>query len=251
MKAKKSLGQHWLRSASARESIIATAKLQAGDTILEIGPGEGFLTEALLATGARVIAVEKDDRLISDLEQKFQTEIERGKLKLIHDDVLNLDLDLGKYKLVANIPYYVTGQVLRKFLTGRQPVRIVLMLQNEVAKRIIARDGRESILSISVKAYGTPKYIKKVPAGAFTPPPKVDSAILLISDLRQLETREEQEFFQTIKLGFAHKRKLLTSNLQCSTELLAECKIKPKARAEELTLNQWQCLTSKLNPKSA
>ncbi|HPY12875.1 MAG TPA: 16S rRNA (adenine(1518)-N(6)/adenine(1519)-N(6))-dimethyltransferase RsmA, partial [Candidatus Paceibacterota bacterium] len=195
MKAKKSLGQNWLKSETAIQEIIKTADLNERELVLEIGPGQGKLTEALLSVGATVVAIEKDDRLIEVLTEKFAAEIKVGRFILIHDDILNLDFSslfsslktnrrklIASYCLVANIPYYLTGQIIRKFLSQEkiQPTKMVLMLQKEVAKRIVAGDGKESLLSLSVKAYGEPKYIKTVPAGAFVPKPKVDSAILLI-----------------------------------------------------------------------
>ena len=203
-KAKKSLGQNWLKSESAVKEIIKAGDLKTGELVLEIGPGRGVLTKELLANSCQVIAIEKDDNLITELRGKFKGEIKNKKLILIHDDILKIDFSallltynilIPTYKLIANIPYYITGQVIRKFLSEEkiQPSLMVLMLQKEVAKRIIGQlpnthgrkllVTRESLLSISVKAYGTPKYIKTVPAGAFEPRPKVDSAILLIDNI--------------------------------------------------------------------
>lgn len=251
MKTKKSLGQHWLRSEAAREQIVKAAELNPASTVIEVGPGEGFLTEALLKTGANVIAIEKDDRLIEFLQTKFATEIANGKLKLIHDDILSFDfLVLGtrNYQLVANIPYYITGEILRKFLgapVGRQPSQMVLLVQKEVAERIIAKDHKESLLSISVKAYGEPTYVKTVPRGAFQPAPNVDSAIIAINHISKSKLQPDQEelFWQIVHQGFAHKRKQLRNNLSCSTEVFAACKIDPTARAETLSLTDWLCLT--------
>ena len=181
MYAKKSLGQHFLKSERALSSIIESAKISPGETILEIGPGLGVLTEKLLDAGAKVIAVEKDDSLFVFLKEKFGE-----KINLIHEDILDFDSnDLGKYKIVANIPYNITGAILEKFLSAdNQPESMVLLVQKEVAERIVARNNKESILSISVKAYGDPKYIEKVLAGSFVPAPNVDSAIILIKNMR-------------------------------------------------------------------
>ncbi|MBI2099796.1 MAG: ribosomal RNA small subunit methyltransferase A [Candidatus Vogelbacteria bacterium] len=255
MRAKKSLGQHWLRSGSARQAIIEAAGLSdptsprlrgATTTVVEIGPGEGFLTETLLETGVKVVAVEKDDRLIEVLQAKFKKEILDGQLELRHVDILDFDYNLlpKTYSLVANIPYYITGAVIKKFLTSEnQPQSMTLLVQKEVAERI-AREKKESLLSISVKVYGQPKYIKTVPAGAFAPAPKVDSAILSITNIsrQNFENVSEEKFFAILKRGFAHKRKLLKSNLSCSAEVLANCHINEQARAENLTLDQWLCL---------
>jgi 16S rRNA (adenine1518-N6/adenine1519-N6)-dimethyltransferase len=255
MKAKKSLGQNWLTSESARAEIIAAAELSAAETVLEIGPGQGFLTEALLASGATVLAVEKDDRLIGELQKLFAPELASGQLTLTHADILDLEpgegelapLKAGKWKLVANIPYYITGQLLQKFLTAEnQPDRMVVMLQKQVAERIVARDGKESILSLSVKAYGEPKYVKMVPKGAFSPQPSVDSAILLIKNISRDRFKQSQvseaRFFELVKRGFAHKRKLLRRNLAVEPEILAKCSLNPDIRAEDVTIEEWLCL---------
>jgi len=253
VKAKKSLGQNWLKSESAVREIIKAADLREGELVLEIGPGRGILTKALLATDARVLAVEKDDRLIDLLKEKFAIEIKTKKLILIHDDILKIDFSkclhaykLNSYKLVANIPYYITGRIIRKFLSEEkiQPNRMVLMVQKEVARRIMARDKKESLLSLSVKVYGALKYIKTVPAGAFEPKPKVDSAILLIENISRdfFADISEQKFFALLKKGFGQKRKLLKSNLGVGEEVLPACHIPAKARAENLTLENWKCL---------
>ena len=182
------LGPHFLTSRRALAYIVDAAELTSADTVLEVGPGTGFLTEALLARAGRVIAIEKDARLVSGLAERFAAERASGRLELVHADVRSFDpsdwkLEIRNWKLVANIPYYLTGDLIRQFLTcDVQPSRMVLMLQREVAERIVAKDGKESLLSISVKAYGTPRIVARVPAGSFSPLPKVDSAILLIGE---------------------------------------------------------------------
>lgn len=255
--AKKSLGQNFLNSKAVARDIVRSAELSSIDTVLEIGPGKGFLTSELLATGARVIAVEKDDRMIPVLSEKFAEEIKNERLALIHGDIIeelkkeNLALPLV-YKLVANIPYYLTGQIIRVFLEATsKPERMVLMVQKEVATRIVARDKKESILSIAVKAYGTPRIIKKVPARYFTPAPKVDSAILAIEKISGKNfpnIESEKLFFEIVRAGFAHKRKVLTGNLrelfgESTFAILKEIGILEKARAEDLSLNQWISIT--------
>mgnify|MGYP003393924546 FL=1 len=140
MRAKKSLGQHFLKSEKALATIVKSGELRVGDTVLEIGPGQGALTEKLLGTKCRVLAVEKDDNLYEFLKEKFKTEIKSGQLNLIHDDILNFDpesynLEASTYKLVANIPYNITGAILKKFLSAKcQPERIVLLVQKEAAE---------------------------------------------------------------------------------------------------------------------
>jgi 16S rRNA (adenine1518-N6/adenine1519-N6)-dimethyltransferase len=228
----------------------------SGETVLEVGPGTGSLTETLLEAGAKVIAVEKDDRLIPILEQKFQGEIKNGNLTIVHGDILEYDISLLKlnattYKLIANPPYYITGVLLRKFLeTNSQPSCIVLLIQKEVAERIAARDGKESLLSISVKAFGTPKYISTVKAGNLRPAPKVDSAVLAITDIskKMLTGMDEKKFFEIAKAGFSHKRKMISGNLKIilgdnAEEKFSRCKINPDSRAEELTIENWLCLS--------
>lgn len=193
MKAKKSLGQNFLKSEIALKKIVEAGEIksdlpaQAGDVILEIGPGKGALTKKLLEKAGLVIAVEKDYELFGFLKMKFEKEIADKKLILINEDILEFDCvrqDLTQYKIIANIPYNITGAILKKFLTEKnQPTLMVLMVQHEVAKRIMASDKKESLLSISVKAYGEPKMIMKVPARYFSPAPKVDSAIILIKNI--------------------------------------------------------------------
>src|SRR3989338_1559210 len=195
-KAKKSLGQNFLKSKPALRKIIEAGEIRKDDVILEIGPGKGKLTSKLLEKSNCVIAVEKDRELFEFLKIKFEKEIRNKKLILIEDDCLNFNpknynLDARTYKLISNIPYNITGAILKKFLTDKnQPERMVLLVQREVAQRITTpspsstgRGGKESILSISVKAYGEPKMIMKVPARYFSPAPKVDSAVIAINNI--------------------------------------------------------------------
>lgn len=259
--AKKSLGQNFLTSKSIARDIVRAANLGAGDTVLEIGPGKGFLTAELLASGAHVIAVEKDDRMIPLLKEKFADATKHGFFTLVHGDILEFVSDIQNiptsYKLVANIPYYLTGQIIRLFLEAKnKPERMILMVQKEVATRIVARDKKESILSVAVKAYGTPKLIKKVPARYFTPAPKVDSAVLSIENISGKNFSDiatEKLFFDVVRTGFAHKRKVLAGNLkelfgENVTRILEEVGIPKNTRAEDLSLAQWFSLTSRYQP---
>lgn len=251
---KKSLGQNFLTSAQYLQLIADSAKIAPGEHVLEAGPGMGALTQALLARGARVVAVEKDARLIPLLKEKFSLEITSGALKLIEGDVLEIsveDLIEGTYKVVANIPYYITGAFLKKILSERlQPVSLVLLVQKEVAERI-ARAKKESILSLSVKAYGTAAYVKTVPAGAFSPAPSVASAILKISDVSRKNfagAGQEKRFFEIVRAGFAQKRKLLRRNLEAvlggrAAAALEHAGIGADARAEDVALEQWLSLS--------
>ena len=267
--AKKSLGQNFLKSKLALYKMLEAGEVNSDDTILEVGPGKGILTEKLLEKAKKVIAVEKDNRLIDFLNEKFEEEIKIGKFILIEGDILDnrplapslTNEGEGKYKIIANIPYYITGQFLRKFLAGEhQPERIVVMVQKEIADRIVANDHKESLLSISVKAYGTPKKIMKVGKENFSPAPKVDSAILLISNISKKLFLDNQilenDFFEILHAGFAHKRKMLLGNLKewlknvggpVDLEKIFDTnKIDLKIRAEDLSLQSWVVLTKNL-----
>ncbi len=273
--AKKSLGQNFLKSKTALLAMVKAGEIVKSDIVLEIGPGKGALTEKLLETGAKVIAVEKDDRLIEVLNEKFAVEKNSGQFELIHGDILEIDIEkelktrgrtlnsnsqgstsvfTPHFKLIANIPYYITGLIFRKFLEeGPQPEKIVILVQKEIADRIVARDGKESLLSISVKVYGNPKKIMKVEKENFSPAPKVDSAILLIDNVSKnfFADINEKAFFELLKAGFAHKRKVLISNLKSLAEksgknlskIFPTLGIPEKARAEDLTIETWQKLT--------
>ncbi|HEY0221165.1 MAG TPA: 16S rRNA (adenine(1518)-N(6)/adenine(1519)-N(6))-dimethyltransferase RsmA [Candidatus Paceibacterota bacterium] len=254
MKLKKSLGQNFLKSKSVVKTILDISSIKSDDVILEIGPGEGFMTEELLKVSDKVISVEKDDRLIPVLREKFK----ETNLEIIHEDVLSLDLSKvpKPYKVIANIPYYITGQILRKFLESNfQPISMTIMVQKEVAERVIAKNNKESLLSLSVKIFGNPIYIKTVKKSLFKPAPKVDSAILYIKNIGKNKLFEinEELFFKIIHAGFAHKRKLLLSNLSSifpKTNILESFKnsdINEKTRAEDLTLEDWVKICKKLN----
>lgn len=260
MRANKTLGQNFLKSRRVVWQIVKTAGVAQGETVLEIGPGKGILTGALLESGANVVAIEKDERLVEHLKNTFAKEIQSGQLNLISGDVLEIDAEkfekLGlvnsQYKLVANIPYYITGQIIRKFLSENcQPSLAVMLVQKEVADRIVARNNKESLLSLAVKAYGKPKRIAVVKRTEFSPAPNVDSAILLIDKISKkfFENNSEEKFFNIIHAGFAHKRKLLIKNLEkiATREALREsftkCNLNEKVRAEDVTLADWQKLT--------
>ncbi len=251
-RAKKSLGQNFLKSEPALRKIIEVGEINSSDTILEIGPGKGALTEKLLQDAGQVIAVEKDRELFELLQIKFEKEISANTLILACEDILEFEINkykLNSYKIIANIPYNITGAILKKFLTAtHQPERMVLMVQNEVAQRIVARDGKESILSISVKAYGEPKMAMKVPARYFSPAPKVDSAVILIKNISRNAFKEgninENKFWELVKTGFAHKRKMLSGNLKSFFASKDEFLIKfGNKRAENLTLADWISLS--------
>lgn len=244
--AKKSLGQNFLMHSRIAERIALAAKLPEEVTVFEIGPGTGMLTRELLKLAKHVIALEADYALFEKLQIDFAPEIAEGRLELIHGDIRTFTIEtLPKgYVLVANIPYYLTGEIFRMFLTAQnQPSRVTLLVQKEVAERI-ARSKKESILSLSVKAYGTPKYEFTVPRGAFSPAPKVDSAVLTIRDISRTHfpMREaEERFFALLHAGFAHKRKFVRKNLEESG--LSAGDIPEKARAEDVPLSAWLTLS--------
>lgn len=263
MKAKKQLGQHFLKSESALSKIIDAADPAGDDIIVEVGPGTGALTERLLFFAAKVVAIEKDRDLIPVLQEKFATQIAGGKLDLLEQDVLKFDPTIlsfyreHSYKLVANIPYYITGAIIEQFLsTPFQPEHMVLLIQKEVAERIVARDKKESIYSIAVKAYGTPKIIAKVPPGAFVPPPSVDSAILSIEHINRdfFTDVDETLFFKILKGVFGKKRKQIGGSLaeivgdkEKALAALQRSSIDPKTRPEDMSLPVWKTLVQQLS----
>lgn len=253
---KKSLGQNFLKSKGVVNYIISASKIKKGDLVLEIGSGQGFLTEDLIKASENVLSVEKDDRLIGVLGEKFKDEIEKGQLKIIHGDVLGFNIENMKiwgtsdvltnnldYKVVANIPYYITGQIIKKFLTAKnKPISMTLMVQKEVALRICSKDLKESILSLSVKLFGDPVYVKTVKKENFSPVPNVDSAILLIENIKnKFFDKKEQEiiFFEIIKKAFNQKRKKIGTTLKSYDLQLKKAKIDINKRPEDLKIEEW------------
>lgn len=252
----KALGQHWLRERAILAQIADSAELTGSDTVLEIGPGLGTLTSELLRRAEKVIAVEFDEELARKLPGQFP-----GKnLEVIHEDILSFDLSgLPKgYKVVANVPYYITSKIVQKLMTAdNKPSLVVLLVQKEVAERIAAGPGEMSILGISAQVFAEAKLDIIVPAEYFTPPPKVDSQVVI------LKTREaplydgipEKDFFRVVKAGFSAKRKKLRSSLsgglaidkKAVEDLLAECSIDANARAEDLSIEDWRMLAHSLD----
>lgn len=239
------------------------ANLQSGDLVLEIGPGTGILTREILARGAQVIAVEADARAIAALEAAFPAEIARGDLVVHHHDARTLDpaaFNLKKhgYKVVANIPYYLSGLLFRHLLdTDCQPNTLVFLIQKELAERI-AREEKESLLSLSIKIFGDPSYICTVKRGHFTPPPKVDSAIVAVNHIgdAQPDAQLVQNFFTLIHLGFAQKRKQLLGNLSAHHDreqlltIFSSLGLSATIRAEDIHLPLWIELTHALQSTS-
>ena len=265
MYAKKSLGQNFLKNEGVLAKIAAAGNLSSKDTVLEIGPGHGALTKHLLGTSATVIAIEKDTALAEELKTTFAKEIKSKKFTLIEGDALDetaLNQLPKNYKLIANIPYNITGAFFRMYLSAQNhPTDMVVLIQEEVADRIIGKNPKaraaharvkESILSIAVKAYGTPEKLFKVSPGSFVPAPKVTSAVLRVSNISKTNFKKADEklFFEILRAGFAHKRKMLAGNLSelFSKEVIArvfmEENLPIKTRAEDVSLTTWLTLTS-------
>lgn len=267
-KARKQFAQHWLRSEKALNKIVAAASLQPTDRLLEIGPGTAILTRQLLPQVQSLVAVEIDRDLCELLVKKLG---DTENFLLLQGDFLTLDLDtqLASFpkfqkpnKVVANIPYNITGPIIEKLLgTISQPAAqsfesIVLLVQKEVAQRLYAKAGSRNFgaLSVRVQYLAECEFICDVPAKAFSPPPKVDSAVVRLRP-RRLETQANDPKYleMLVKLGFSSKRKMLHNNLKSViesdrlTQLLEQLKVNPQARAEDLNVQEWVALSNLLN----
>jgi 16S rRNA (adenine1518-N6/adenine1519-N6)-dimethyltransferase len=261
LRAHKGLGQNFLQDPSALEAIVSAAEILPTDTVLEIGPGLGSLTRYLAVAAQEVVAVELDQNLLPPLKVVLSSQ---KNVRLIHGDILKLspgDLIAEQgYLVVANIPYYITSAVIRHLLeSDRKPRRIVLTVQKEVARRICARPGDLSLLALSVQVYGQPHIAADIPAEAFFPVPKVDSAVLVIDIYPSplIEEKSREAFFKLIKAGFSQKRKTLRNSLSSglrispveAADLLGRANIDPQRRAESLDLAEWSRLTSIVQAK--
>ena len=251
----KSLGQNFLLDESSLEQVVAAAEIKGEDIVLEIGAGLGSLTRHLASAARSVVAVEVDEGLLPPLRQVLEP---FPNVRLVHGDILTLDpekfIPEGPFLVVANIPYYITSALIRHLLEAPcPPSRMVLTLQKEVAQRICAAPGDLSLLALSVQVYGSPRITAYIPAGAFYPPPKVDSAILRV-DLYpnpRIPHPMLDSFFRLSKAGFSQKRKTLrnalSGGLGWSTaqtgELLSNAQIDPFRRAETLSIDEWHRLT--------
>lgn len=247
----KSLGQHWLHDRNVLAHIADSAELSPDDTVLEIGPGLGTLTSELLRQAGSVVAVEFDPELARKLPGQFP-----GKnLTVIHEDILSFDLSQlpAGYKVVANVPYYITSKIVQKLMTAdNKPSVVVLLVQKEVAERIAAEPGDMSILAISAQVYAQASLGDVVPAEFFTPPPKVDSQVVILHTHEQplVKPEDEKAFFRVVKAGFSAKRKKLRSSLSGGLalskseveQLLEQAAISPDARAEDLAIEDWRRL---------
>lgn len=253
MPTNKSLGQHWLHDRTILEAIADAADIQPSDTVLEIGPGLGTLTSVLLARARQVTAVEFDPELARKLPGQFP-----GKnLAVIHHDILTYDFSQlpAGYKVVANVPYYITSKIIQVLSeTTNPPVLSVLLVQKEVAERLAAEPGEHSLLSIAAQVYHEVSLGVLVPAEYFTPPPKVDSQVVILRRRGQplVPVDQQKAFFRLVKSGFVERRKKLRSSLAGSLyisktdveTMLENANIPADARAQELSIEQWMRLSN-------
>jgi 16S rRNA (adenine1518-N6/adenine1519-N6)-dimethyltransferase len=257
LKVLKGLGQNFLIDEKALEDIVAAADLGPDDIIIEVGPGMGVLTFALAKKVKKVIAVEKDRKMGRFLAKEIVNKLgENNNVEIVSDDILKINLPkfLGErgitdYKLVANIPYYITSMIIKLFLeTEMPPKEMVMLVQKEVAERICAGKGDLSILALSVLLYGQPSLVRKVPNTSFYPAPKVDSAILKIGNIgKKFSPEDYREMFRLIKIGFSSKRKTLVNNLSAGLKrdkteiehILQDLGIDKNVRAQDLEISDW------------
>lgn len=255
--AKKSLGQNFLVNPGVLERIAAAAYINKSDTVLEVGPGTGNLTQKLAATGARILAVEKDHRLIEPLKEKFSA---LANVQIVENDILKLNpsaygLAPSAYKIVANLPYYITSHFLRTvFEKWPRPSMLVLMVQKEVARRLLASPPDMNLLALSVQYHAAPELVMDVSRGSFRPVPNVDSAVIKLVPNPPTGKHERDALFKLIKAGFASKRKQLAGTLAGKLgierkdilAIFSQEGLDPGIRPERLTLAQWETLLNRL-----
>jgi len=267
-KPKKRLGQHFLVDEAVLERILSAAELSPGDIVVEVGPGLGILTEGLARQGAKVIAVELDSKLVVLLKKRLaafpDVKIVRADIlevvprELLQDNLPASELGRG-YKVIANLPYYITSPVLSHFLEAQpQPSKMVVMVQKEVGEAIAATPGKMRLLSVKTQFYSQPAIISYVPAASFYPPPKVDSVILRLDIYSQppIEVSDVAGFFDIVMHGFRSPRKQLRNSLAHSlgmppsqvASLLGKAGIEAKRRAETLSLEEWRELWKTFAP---
>lgn len=245
---KKELGQHWLKDREILMAIADDAELSASDTVLEIGPGLGTLTSEILRRAGSVTAVEFDE----DLARKLPGQFPGKNLTVVHEDILKFDLSTlpAGYKVVANVPYYITSKIIETLMTAKnKPSLVVILVQKEVAERVAAKAGDMSILAVSAQIFAETYLGVMVPREYFTPPPKVDSQVVVLRTrpASLVAPEDEKAFFRVVKAGFSAKRKMLRSSISAglaiakpaADELLIHAGIDPNARAEDLSLEQW------------
>jgi len=252
LRPRKGLGQNFLQDGRVARRIVEGLGIVGDEVVVEVGPGTGVLTSSLVDSGAKIVAIELDANLASLLKERYPED----RLTVVHADVLAVDpceLVPGGYKLVGNIPYYITGSIIRHFLESPcPPLVMVFMVQREVAERMVAGPGSMSLLSVSVQLYARAEIIARVPAGAFYPRPKVDSAVVrLVPQPPPLPRSLIDTFFRVARAGFGMKRKQLANSLSHRLSisrtdvgaLLAQAGIDPSRRAETLTVDDWVRVT--------
>ena len=250
--AKKSLGQNFIYDEQILDRIVDVAGITEDDQVLEIGPGLGSLTLHLADRAGRVVAVELDDRLLTILEHQLGA---YRNVEIVHADVLEVDpasLFKGQYKAVGNVPYYITGAILRHLLTAApKPEVTVMTVQQEVAKRIVAQPGKMSLLAVTVQFYAQAELLFKINAGAFWPKPAVDSAVLRMTTHSKslLPRQQEKDFFRLVRVGFSQKRKQLQKNLRALglprtrlEQAFQATGIEGQRRAQTLSVDEWRTL---------
>lgn len=255
--AKKSLGQHWLTDLDSLQAMCVAAEVQDGDMVLEIGPGLGTLTELLVHQAKYVVAVEFDKKLAADLPKRVKAD----NLEVVSQDILSFDFTEmpPEYKVVANIPYYLTSNLIRVLSeSSNPPSTAVLLVQKEVAERVAAKPGDMSILSVTAQFYWQVSLGREVPAELFTPPPKVDSQILILKRRPELAFPDVdvKQFFQLVKAGFAQRRKTISNSLSGGLRLgrdevlprLEAAGLEPGVRAQTLSLEEWHRLYQAFHP---
>ena len=248
IKPNKGLGQHFLVDMTSLEAIVAAAEPEAGDTVLEIGPGLGVMTRPLTSQAKHVVAVETDP-ILADLLRRDAPD----NLEVVESDILKFDLSMlpPRYKVIANLPYYLTSKIFRLLIQSPNPPSVMsVLIQKEVAERICAKPGALSILALSVQFWGTPSIVATVERHKFWPAPNVDSSVLKVTLTGPAFDADPDKLFRLIKSGFGEKRKQLKNSLagglNCTTEvaveLIRDAKLQPTARAQELDLAAWERL---------
>ena len=259
LEPKKGLGQNFLTDEGVLGKIVAAAELSLDDAVLEVGPGLGHLTRLLARQAGRVIAVELDGRLLPILHDQLAG---YDNVELIQGDILELFLSSlfplsSEYKVVANLPFYITSAVLRRFLTGEpSPIRMVVTVQREVAQRITAQPGDMSLLAVGVQFYGRPRVVARIKAGAFYPRPEVNSAVVRIDrhPTPPVKVSDAEAFFTVVRAGFAQRRKQLRNSLTAGLRrpqatIVAALKaagVDPRRRPETLSLPEWAAIMYQL-----
>ena len=251
---KKRFGQNFLTDPAVLSRIVREAEVKGSDTVLEIGPGPGTLTQNLVQKAKKVIAVELDQRMVNLLRDKKKNV---PNLQILHQDILEVNIDdlmAGEsYLAVANVPYYITSAIFRHLLAASNPpTRIIFTIQKEVAERICELDGTSSLLSLSIRVHGKPRILFDIPAESFNPQPKVDSAVLRVDLYPEplVPPEKLEEFFRIIKAGFSQKRKTLKNSLSGGLarkpsevdKWLLAAGIDPNRRAETLSISEWRAL---------